>query len=115
MQRKGDDEPGIKIQIFDDCHFERTCLFDIKNINRDIDEKHRSNKYNIYKREGHAVQPISAMRMFALHVHQSYILPLMHQSIESPGGGGPGNGRAMPGLSCLVHQNAAPQGGDITN
>ena len=32
-----------------------------------------------------------------------------------PGRGGPGNGRAMPGLSCLVHQNAAPQGGDITN
>ena len=31
------------------------------------------------------------------------------------GGGGAGNGRAMPGLSCLVHQNAAPQGGDITN
>ena len=30
-------------------------------------------------------------------------------------GGGAGNGRAMPGLSCLVHQNAAPQGGDITN
>ena len=38
----------------------------------------------------------------------------MHQSIESPEGGG-GNGRAMSGLSCLVHQNAAPQGGDITN
>ena len=32
-----------------------------------------------------------------------------------PGRGGPGNGRAMPGLSCLLHQNAAPQGGDITN
>ena len=37
----------------------------------------------------------------------------MHTSIESPGGGG--GGRAMSGLSCLVHQNAAPQGGDITN
>ena len=42
---------------------------------------------------------------------------LMHQSIESPGGGGggAGNGRAMWGLFCLVHQNAAPQGGDKTN
>ena len=40
----------------------------------------------------------------------------MHQSIESPGGGGgAGNDRAMPGLSCLVHTNAAPQVGDITN
>ena len=38
----------------------------------------------------------------------------MHQSIESPGGGA-GNGRVMLGLSCLVPQNAAPQGGDITN
>ena len=45
----------------------------------------------------------------------NFISMLMHQSIESPGGGGPGNGRAMPGLSCLLHQNAAPQGGDITN
>ena len=39
---------------------------------------------------------------------------VMHQSIESPGGAGAGNGRAMSGLSCLVHQNANPQGGDIT-
>ena len=41
----------------------------------------------------------------------------MHQSIESPGegGGGAGNGRATSGLYCLVHKNAAPQGGDITN
>ena len=39
----------------------------------------------------------------------------MHQSFESPGGGGGGGGRVMSGLSCLVHQNAALQGGDITN
>ena len=40
---------------------------------------------------------------------------VMHQSIESPGGEGAGNGRAMSGLSCLVQQNAAPQDGDIIN
>ena len=48
----------------------------------------------------------------------------MHQSTESPGGGGggggwaggwgvAGNGRAVSGLSCLVNQNAAPQGGNL--
>ena len=31
----------------------------------------------------------------------------------NPREGGRGNGRAMSGLSCLVHQNADPQGEDI--
>ena len=34
----------------------------------------------------------------------------MHQSIESPVGGGGGWRRARSGLSRLVHQNAVPQG-----
>ena len=37
-----------------------------------------------------------------------FLCRFMHQSIESPGGR---DGWAMSGLSCSVHQSAAPQGG----
>ena len=58
---------------------------------------------------------------YSVHVtsQMSELSEVMRQSIESPGGGGggggAGNGRAMWGLSCLVHQNAATQDGDKTN
>ena len=49
---------------------------------------------------------------------KSWLLPyVMHQSFEFPEGGGGGKWPGDDGLITfsIVHQNTAPQGGDINN